>query len=106
MMDLVLKIILIIIGVVLLLKIFYRLIKYVNGKDAKDKKTYMIFGILYGIDLAGLGLLYRLIDSFLKNPGKSALEIVLHSIIIIYVLIGFLLFNSIISKKESIYSYK
>lgn len=38
-MDLVLKIIFIVIGVVLLLKMFYRLIKYVNVKDAKDKKA-------------------------------------------------------------------
>ena len=46
-MEKIIKIILIVIGVVLLLK-------YVKGNDAKDKKSYIILGILYGTDIVFL----------------------------------------------------
>lgn len=38
-MEKIIKIILIVIGVVLLLKMSYTFIKYVKGNDAKDKKV-------------------------------------------------------------------
>ena len=105
-MEKIIKIILIVIGVVLLLKMSYTFIKYVKGNDTKDKKSYIILGILYGTDIVFFESLYRLINSYLKNPGKSTPNIVLHSILVIYFSIAFLIFNSILCKIESKHFWK
>ena len=100
-MQKIIQVIMMVIAIALLGAMTYSVIRYFKNKDAEDKKMDKFLGIMYGIDMTYLGLVYCLIDSYFKNPGKNTNEIVIHSIALLQVLIGFLVFNLMISKKSN-----
>lgn len=97
------KIIIIAFGIVILVKMIYTFIRYCKCKDTKEKKNYIVLGILYATDMGGLGTLNNSLNAYLKNPGTSKIEIAFWGMLVLSLGLFWLLYNLIIFKLEIIH---
>lgn len=97
------KIIIIAFGIVILVKMIYMFTRYCKCKDAKEKKNYMILGMMYAIDMVSLGTLNNLLESYFKNPGTSTIEIVFWGMLNLFFFLCWILYTLSLFLLENIH---